>query len=49
MRDRPAIAKGADVPPKAKPSKPLTEEELEEIAKQNRAWIQQGMAQDAKK
>lgn len=49
VHERPAIAKGANVPPKAKPAKPLTEEELEEIARKNREWIQQGMAEDAKK
>lgn len=48
MFSRPAVDKGADVPT-PRPRKPATAEEEKKKAEEARAWIQQGMKEDAEK
>ena len=48
MLARPGVAKGRDVPEPSK-LRNLSPEEAEKYAAQSRAWIQQGMKDDAKK
>ncbi|KFY39286.1 hypothetical protein V494_04038 [Pseudogymnoascus sp. VKM F-4513 (FW-928)] len=48
MQARPAVKKGSDIPvPRAKPA--ATEEERKKQAEETRAWVQQGMKEDASK
>ncbi|KFY08301.1 hypothetical protein V492_06346 [Pseudogymnoascus sp. VKM F-4246] len=48
MQARPAVKKGSDIPvPRAKPAD--TEEERKKLAEETRAWVQQGMKEDASK
>ncbi|SPN98763.1 related to URE2 - nitrogen catabolite repression regulator [Cephalotrichum gorgonifer] len=47
VKAREAVQRGFNVPTPDK--KPLTEEEKEKVAAETRAWVQQGMAEDAQK
>ncbi|CAI4212911.1 unnamed protein product [Parascedosporium putredinis] len=48
LKAREGVKKGFDVP-EPRNTKPLTDAEIEKIAAEARAWVQQGMAEDAKK
>lgn len=48
MQARPGVKKGSDVPvPKPKPA--TTPEEKKKLQEETRAWVQQGMKEDASK
>jgi glutathione S-transferase len=50
MKAREGVKRGFDVPePRAKVAQKLTEEEMKKKAEETRAWVQSGMASDAKK
>lgn len=48
MEARPGVKKGSDVPV-PKPKIPSTAEEMNKQAEATRAWVQQGMKEDASK